>query len=319
MWRSRPDRPHRQGDGLAYADLARLFALEGPARCLGGRFTRLATATLIGRHASPLRGRGLDFQELRHYRPGDDLRRLDSRASMRHGTPLVRSFDEERERPALVWVDQRIDMFFGSQRYLKSALAAELGALLAWSALHSGDRVGGLVFGDDAEDRIRASGRQAGLRAFCAAIVRHNHALSATSGPAVAGRLNHLLAELLKRPGHGCQLYLISDFSGCDEHTRNLLRHLRRRHQILALQVYDPLALDLRGDTALCLSDGESWLDVDLRRRRLRQPVQDYLRERLDRVAEHMRLAQVPLLRFTTAEAPLAQLHRELRRTGIQA
>lgn len=314
-----PFPPERRADGLAYADLGRLLALEMPARRLGARITRLAAASLIGQHASTLRGRGLDFQELRHYRPGDDLRRLDSRASLRHGTPLVRSFSEERERPALIWVDQRMDMFFGSRRYLKSTLAVELGALLAWSALHGGDRVGGLVFGDRHEERLRPTRNPAGIRAFCAAMLRHNHALSADSAPANGARLNPLLETLLSGPERGGQLYLISDFSGCDEHTRDLLQQLRRRHRILALQVQDPLALQLHGDTPLSLSDGIGWLDLDLRRRTVRHPMQDYLRGRLDSVAEHLRLAQVPLLRLSTAEAPLDQLRRELLRLGVLA
>lgn len=314
-----PFPPERRADGLAYADLGRLLALEVPARRLGARITRLAAASLIGQHTSALRGRGLDFQELRHYRPGDDLRRLDSRATLRHGTPLVRSFSEERERPALIWIDQRMDMFFGSRRYLKSTLAAELGALLAWSALHAGDRVGGLVFGDQDEERLRPTRNPAGIRAFCAALVRHNHALAADGEPANGARLNQLLEALLGVPERGGQLYLVSDFSGCDERTRDLLQQLRLRHRILALQVLDPLALQLHGETPLNLSDGNAWLDLDLRRKAVRHPVQAYLRGRLDAVAEHLRLAQVPLLRLSTEQAPLDQLRRELLRPGVSA
>ena len=93
---------------------------------------------------------GLNFDELRRYQPGDDLRHLDWRASLRTGKPVVRTFTEERDRPALILVDQRMSMFFGSQRSFKSAIAAELGALAAWMVFNAGDRVGGLVFNDHA-------------------------------------------------------------------------------------------------------------------------------------------------------------------------
>lgn len=98
-------------DGLVYVSLAQLMALEFKARDLSFLARQPQGSILAGNHASRLRGRGLNFDELRRYQPGDDLRHLDWRASLRTGKPVVRTFTEERDRPALIVVDQRMSMF----------------------------------------------------------------------------------------------------------------------------------------------------------------------------------------------------------------
>lgn len=113
----------QEADGLVYVSLAQLMALEFKARALSFVARQPHGSILSGNHASRLRGRGLNFDELRRYQPGDDLRHLDWRASLRTGKPVVRTFTEERDRPALIVVDQRMSMFFGSSRSFKSATA----------------------------------------------------------------------------------------------------------------------------------------------------------------------------------------------------
>ncbi|HOY58120.1 MAG TPA: DUF58 domain-containing protein, partial [Verrucomicrobiota bacterium] len=115
--------------------LEELIRLKAEAR----GFTFLArqplTSLLAGRHASRLRGRGLAFEELRPYVPGDDVRSMDWKATARLRAPHVRVYSEERERPMLLVVDQRRPMFFGSRRAMKSVTAAQTAAVAAWRAL----------------------------------------------------------------------------------------------------------------------------------------------------------------------------------------
>lgn len=156
-------------DGLVYVSLAQLMALEFKARDLSFLARQPQGSILAGNHASRLRGRGLNFDELRRYQPGDDLRHLDWRASLRTGKPVVRTFTEERDRPALIVVDQRMSMFFGSQRSFKSALAAELGALTAWMVFNAGDRVGAWCSMINASTASRHCAAASGLRRCSAA------------------------------------------------------------------------------------------------------------------------------------------------------
>ena len=149
-----PGRCHTPARG-AYAELNDLIALRFPARQLElGRRNR-ALSALAGPNKSNFRGRGIDFEEVRSYQPGDDIRTIDWRVTARTGSAHTKLFREERERPVLVVVDQRSSMFFGSSHCFKSVLAAQLASLLAWSALDAGDRVGGLVFNEAGHREIR--------------------------------------------------------------------------------------------------------------------------------------------------------------------
>src|SRR5210317_2483841 len=136
-----------QDDRIAVS-LKHLRALEFTARGFSFLPRQPVQSILSGRKRSRLRGRGLGFDELRHYRPGDDIRTMDWRVTNRTGKPHVRVYTEERDRPVMVVVDQRLPMFFGSRRKMKSVVAAEMAALTAWRVLSVGDRVGAILFND---------------------------------------------------------------------------------------------------------------------------------------------------------------------------
>ena len=119
-----------------------MIKLQYAARKLPLSAYQVVNSQMIGRHRSRSRGRGMDFEELRHYRPGDDIRTIDWKATARLRNPHVRVYTEERERPILFVVDQRQSMFFGSAGATKATAAAKLAALGAWRGLDVGDRVG---------------------------------------------------------------------------------------------------------------------------------------------------------------------------------
>ncbi len=106
-------------DNNIYVDLKDLVALQYQATGFSFLPRQPVHSILSGRHGSRLRGRGLDFEELRHYRTGDDIRTMDWKVTNRTGKPHVRVFTEERERPVLLLIDQRTNMFFGSQVNMK--------------------------------------------------------------------------------------------------------------------------------------------------------------------------------------------------------
>ena len=135
-------------DPRVHTSVAELLRLRQKAQGFHFLPRQPVTSVLSGTHASRLRGRGLDFDEIRAYHPGDDVRNLDWKVTLRVGAPHVRSFTEERDRPALLLVDQRRSMFFGSRERTKSVTAAEAASLAAWRVLAQGDRVGALVFDD---------------------------------------------------------------------------------------------------------------------------------------------------------------------------
>lgn len=293
--------------------LAQLMALEFRARGLSLLARQPRSSLLAGMHGSRLRGRGLDFEELRRYLPGDDLRALDWRASSRLGKPFVKTYREERDRPALMVVDQRMNMYFGSVLSFKSVVAAQLAALLGWIAFQAGDRVGGLVFNDLRIEQISPRRSRQALSTLLASVVRHNAELSADNPSDDAPlQLDNALRRCLQTAAHDHLICIISDFAGSSDHTLHLLRELSAHNDVLALQIYDPLALTLPERGRIRVTEGQLQVELTLDRARVRKPLGDFLQGRLREVAEMLRRSRIPLLMFSTGEDPLLQLRREL-------
>lgn len=210
---------------------------------------------LAGRHASRLRGRGLTFEELRHYHPGDDVRTIDWRATARRGEAHVRVYDEERERPVLAVVDQRFPMFFGSRRAMKSVVAAELAALAAWRTLAVGDRIGGMVFNESEIREIRPHRSANRALGFLNEVVRLNRLLASDEPASGNLGLNEALEAARRVAKHDHLVVLISDFDGADDRTRHIATEIAGHNDLLVILVYDPLGITLRGRTGMRASD----------------------------------------------------------------
>ena len=207
-------------DPRIYVSLAHLRGMEGAARGLNFLPRQPSGSVLNGRHASRLRGRGLNFEEMRNYLPGDDVRSIDWKATARTGTPHVRVFTEERDRPALLVVDQRMSMFFGTVLNLKSVTAAEAAAVAAFRILDVGDRVGGIVFDDDRQVEFPPRRSARAVHALLEATAEMNAALHADRRVDPApGSLNRVLESVARLAHHDHLVLIYSDFDGIDEST----------------------------------------------------------------------------------------------------
>ena len=142
-------------------------------------FTRpVRSGRQTGQQNSRLRGRGVDFDQVRAYLPGDDIRNIDWRVTARSQKVHTKVFNEERERPVFLIGEQSPRLFFGSQRCLKSVLAAETCALIAWTALAHHDRVGGMVFGPGQCHEVRPRRDRKALLQLLQLLVQANHLLT---------------------------------------------------------------------------------------------------------------------------------------------
>lgn len=306
---ARPDDP----DPRIHVTEARLRALAGHGRALRLRAPLPSRSVLNGRHGSRLRGRGLDFQELRGYLPGDDPRSIDWRVTARTGTPHVRVFSQELDRPVLILCDQRQEMFFGSTVYMKSVVAAEAAALLAQAAMAQGARLGGIVFADTQQSDHRPARRPAALRRFVAAIAAANGVLSADGPPPTHGRLAQVLDAAARLAPPSALVIVISDFDGLAEAQEAPVRRLATRGNLILMPVMDRLGTDaLPTQGRLMASDGAAQIPVDLRRTATRDQIAEMLERRLallsDWAARH-RAVMVPL---DTERAALDQLRLHL-------
>ena len=146
---------------LVRASLPELIALRAAGESLNLAAMRVR-ALGEGGHLSPFKGRGVEYDESRLYQPGDDLRTMDWRVTARTGKPHTKIFRDERDRPVLVWLDLRRPMHFATRGAFKAVRAAQTAALISWSAVANGDRLGGLVFSEREHVEIRPGlGRRA--------------------------------------------------------------------------------------------------------------------------------------------------------------
>jgi uncharacterized protein (DUF58 family) len=304
------------GQGAApgvYASLDDLVRLQYRARRASFKPRQPVQSVLAGRHASRLRGRGLDFEEIRAYLSGDDVRSIDWRVTARTGSAHVRVYTEERERTALVLVDQRQAMFFGTRLNLKSVAAAEAAALCAWRVCLSGDRVGAVVFDDADLVALRPQRSQAQVLRILEAIVAKNRGLKADGDVKNApGMLNQALERAQSLAGHDCLIVVASDFDGADEKTHRLVTGLSQHNDVVAVLVHDPSAKDLPERGRLVVAGGELQVQVDVGPGSQREALLAFSSERMKPVLEWPRTLGVPVLPLSTAEDVATQMGRLL-------
>ena len=288
--------------------LDELIRLKAEARGFSFLPRQPVESLLSGRHASRLRGRGLDFEELRQYRQGDDIRSMDWRATARLRKPQVRVYSEERERPVLLAVDQRRPMFFGSRRAMKSVTAAEVAALCAWRALAAGDRVGGIVFNDVEIVDLPPHRSQTRVLRLLHEVARLNRALAEdTAETSAQVTLNPVLEAVLRRASHDHLVVLVSDLDGADEETQRLATQLASHNDLLVVAVYDPLGASLQGQPGMVAMDrGLSFTLPE--EAGFAESFRQSFAARLDQWTGIFRALQVPVLPISAAEPPAGQI-----------
>ncbi|MGY3614506.1 DUF58 domain-containing protein [Bradyrhizobium sp. USDA 10063] len=296
-----------------YVDLEDLLALEYRGRKVSFLPRQPLHSLLSGRFASRMRGRGLNFEEIRHYRSGDDVRSIDWKVTARLQQPHVRVFNEERDRQALLVVDQRLSMFFGSRRALKSVTAAEAAAIAAWRVLGVGDRVGAVVFNDRDLVEVRARRSRATVLQILTGIVAQNQALGVGRGIAAApAMLNTALESAQRRSPHDAAVIIISDFDGANKATRSMVGAMARHNDVVALLVHDPLQSDLPPSARMTVTDGELQIQLEVGRESVRKSIQQASQERLKTVFAWTRELGIPVLPLSAAEQTAPQLRRLL-------
>ena len=213
------------------------------------RTSHLVSDLFAGQYQSVFKGRGMEFAEVRHYLPGDDIRTIDWNVTARTGVPHVKRFVEERELTVMLLVDASASTHFGTVKQLKSEMAAELAALFAFSAITNNDKVGLVMFSDQVELALPPKkGTRHVLR-----VIRE--VLSFTPqgrGTDIAAALEHLNHVSKRR----CVTFVISDF--LDSRARLALKIANRRHDVIAVVLDDPRDMTLPDVGLIELQDAES-------------------------------------------------------------
>lgn len=298
-----------------YASLDKLIKLQYKARGFSFLPRQPINSVLAGRHSSRLRGRGLNFEEIRRYQPGDDIRNIDWKVTARTQKTHCRVFTEERDRPVLLVVDQRLSMFFGSQIAMKSVTAAEVAALAAWRVIDVGDRVGAVIFNDTEIVTISPNRSRRRVMQILKAIVKQNHLLGVdadiTPNPAM---FNQALARVERLASHDFLVCCISDFSGSDDETKQIMTSIARKNDVLVTFVYDPLEMELPQTGKVVVSDGKLQLPLDSSDLPLREQFTQGFQQKFIQGKDILLKQEVPVIPLNTSEGVAEQVRRALGR-----
>ncbi|HSC83052.1 MAG TPA: DUF58 domain-containing protein [Pseudomonas sp.] len=291
--------------------LAELIEMRHRVREVQLFSTPARRSPLIGLHHSKLRGRGVDFDQVRVYQPGDDVRTIDWRVTARTQEPHTKLFHEERERPIFIMVEQSRRLFFGSGLLFKSVLAAQAASLFGWAALSHNDRIGGLVFGDAEHHEIKPRRSKQSLLQLLNRLGRANQALhSEAQGSRDGFGLALRRAREVLRPGS--LVIVICDERALSDSAEQQLSLLARHTDLVLLPLSDPLDHALPAAGLLRFIEHGAQLELDTHNPELRDAYHSLGEQRRGR---WQRLAQklgVPLLPLSTASDLVEQLRDHL-------
>jgi|APGre2960657444_1045066.scaffolds.fasta_scaffold40855_2 uncharacterized protein (DUF58 family) len=219
------------------------------------RTIRLVEDLMAGEYHSVFKGRGMDFDEVRQYQPGDEVRRMDWNVTARTGIPHIKKYVEEREMTVMLLVDASASGVTGSVNQSKRELAAEIAAVFAFSAVHNNDKVGLLLFTDRDEKYVRpGKGRSHVLRIISDVLTYQPK----RRGTSLTAALNHVSHALSRR----AVIFVISDFM--DEDFDRALKIVGRKHDLIAIPLHDASERELPNVGRIVFEDAETGEIVEL-------------------------------------------------------
>ncbi len=293
-----------------YTTLQELIDLRSDASSLSLYANQHVRSALSGQHRSRLRGRGIDFDEVRRYQPGDDIRTIDWRVTARSGKPHTKLFREERERPVFILLDQNPTMFFGSELNFKSVTAAQCAAAISWAALKHGDRIGGAVFNGIENRQIKPKRSTRTLLHWLNAVTEINNSLTSKTPPAPISVFNDALMFARSSINSGSAIFLISDCLHINPETDTQLFQLAKSHDVVVIRPIDRLEHEPPAPGRYVIGDGNSQSLLDTRDKDISA---EYLRNcqtQQDEIENVLTNYAIPLINIRCGLPVIPQLQR---------
>ena len=298
------------GDGLVYISTHQLIQLRHAAQSLPLKSAKVR-ALQTGQYYSPFRGRGMEFDEVRLYQPGDDVRTLDWRVTARTGKAHTKLFREERERSVYVWVDFRNPMFFATR------------GVLAWSAHHQRDRVGGLLFSEHQHFELKPRGGKSGvlhlLQLLSQLTLKDLNDKSPLANRDAEENQEHqsaagyqALSRLRRVTKPGSLIFLISDFRGFDQQAESVVTQISKHNDVVMMFLHDPMEKQLPGEGIYRIGDGREVLPIDTSNAAARAEYSESFLEKEQALESVCKRHSLSFISLSTQDDPLDSLRRHL-------
>ena len=267
---------------------------------------RIVNSVVGGQYQSAFKGRGMEFSEVREYAPGDDIRTIDWNVTARFGKPFVKRYIEERELTVMLLNDISGSQYFGTQNQLKSELAAEISAILAFSAIKNNDQVGSILFSNKIQNYIPPKkGSTHVLR------VIRDLLFQKASGPT---SINNALEYFGKVQKKRSVVFLVSDFM--DDNYEKNLRIAHQHHDFVAIVIEDPTEYELPFMGWLTLEDAESGriIHLNLRKKAVRNEILKMMEDKRRQRDNLFRSAGIDVIYVRTNKPYHRDLYRFFKR-----
>ncbi len=276
------------------------------ARNIHLRKSSKVNSIMAGRHASKLRGRGMDFEESRAYVNGDDIRNIDWRVTARLQKTYSKVFQEEKEHPAVIVTDLSKSMFFGSKKNMKSVCASQITALMAYKLSGDGDRVGGIVIKDNDVEMVKPKRDKKSLLHFLGKVVEANNELAEIElEKSLKDSKVKVFEQLHNLISHDYTVLIISDFKRYDPIVIQRLLDLSVHNDIIVFKVYDELEKSIP-EEQISLSDGESQIEINGKDKKTIKSIKENFENKQNKFINELNSYKIPVFLINT-ESPIEE------------
>ena len=270
------------------------------ARSIHFRKSSKVNSIMAGRHASKLRGRGMDFEESRAYVKGDDIRNIDWKVTAKLQRTYTKVFQEEKEHPAVIVTDLTKSMFFGSKKNMKSVCASQITALMAYKLSGDGDRVGGIVFSDDTVEMFKPKRDKKSMLHFLEKVVAVNNELVKVS---TEKNIDNVQTDVFERlhnlVSHDFTLVVISDFKRYNPKVIQSLLDASMHNDVIVFKIYDELEKSIPQEQ-IAISDGENHIELNGKDKNTVDSIKQDFENREKEFVEELNSYKIPVFLINT-------------------
>ena len=303
-----------QSDGVNLG-IRELIHYQGKTALLNLSPRKTVQAKLAGAYLAKTKGRGMEFDEARHYQAGDDIRAIDWRVTARTGKTHTKLYREEKERPVFVLTDLSSSMQFGTQFLFKSVQAAHLSALIAWSARKRGDRIGGLVFNQHQHLECKPFTRQKAVLSLLNSMIKVQQGAQQEAQTTNQEQitLGNACARLRRLAHPGSLIFILSDFSQLDELAKQHIAQLSKHCEVIAYPITDPFEHQLpqvKMSQRVTLSDGHNRQQIVLGEKDTEVQYSNQHQARFDNIENTLKQCKAQVIQIDAGQPLELQLDR---------